>query len=360
MRVDRLWLADFRSWTAAELAPAPEGFTVISGPNGGGKTNLLEAVGWLATLASFRGAPREALVRDGCTRAIVRAEARRGGRAVLLEAELNATGRDRVQVNRQPLRLARDLLGALRVSVFAPDDLTLVKGGPADRRRWLDDALVAVQPRHDPLLSQLERVLRQRNTLLRQAGGRLTPDVTATLDVWDAKLAETGEAVAAAREALLARLEPEVAKAYAQVAPAGAAVTATYVRSWAGPRAAAGAAGRADDVRRGVSLVGPHRDEVALAIDGMAARTQASQGEQRSLALALRLAAHAVVTEAAGESPVLLLDDVFSELDAGRRDALLAHLPPGQALLTTAGGLPPGATPALVVRVVDGRLEEVR
>ena len=357
MRVDRLWLTDFRSWPRVELAPAPEGITVINGPNGGGKTNLLEAVGWLATLASFRGAPRDVMVREGSARAIVRAEAVRGGRPVLLEAELNVTGRDRVQVNRQPLRRVRDLLGAIRVSVFSPDDLVLVKGGPGDRRRWLDDALVAVQPRHDALLSRLDRVLRQRNTLLRQAVGRLTAEVAATLDVWDAKLAETGEAVALARETLLARLEPEIAKAYAQVAPAGAAVTARYVRSWSGPLAAAVAGSRADDVRRGVSLVGPHRDEVVLTVDGMAARTQASQGEQRSLALALRLAAHAVVTDAAGESPVLLLDDVFSELDAARRDALLAHLPAGQALLTTAGGLPPGASPALVLRVVEGRLE---
>jgi DNA replication and repair protein RecF len=216
---------------------------------------------------------------------------------------------------------------------------------------------VAVHPRNDGLRSDLDRVLRQRNTLLKQAGGRLTPDVEATLDVWDAKLAETGEALAAARDALVARLEPVAAKAYDQVADTAAQVTMTYDAPWRPAGLAATlAAARVDDLRRGVSTVGPHRDEVALAVNGLPARTHASQGEQRSLALALRLAAHEVVTDAAGSAPVLLLDDVFSELDPGRSEALLAHLPPGQALLTTAGPLPAAATPDLVVRVRAGRI----
>jgi DNA replication and repair protein RecF len=356
MRVTRLWLTDFRNYEAAELVPAPDGLTVVVGSNGEGKTNLLEAIGYLATLSSFRGAPAEALVRQGSERAIVRAEGEREDRALLLEAEINRVGRDRVQVNRQPLRRSRDLLGALRVSVFAPDDLVLVKGGPGERRRFVDDVLVALHPKHDALQRDLERVLRQRNTLLRQSGGRLTAEIASTLDVWDAKLVSTGEALVAAREELVAQLEPEVGKAYDQVAHTAADVSVVYERSWAGDLAAAVAASRPDDVRRGVSLVGPHRDEVALAIGGLPGRTHASQGEQRSLALALRLAAHRIVGEAVGAAPVLLLDDVFSELDPDRSEALLAHLPPGQALLTTAGVIPPAATPALVVRVRAGRI----
>src|SRR5207302_799857 len=152
------------------------------GDNGEGKTSLLEAIGYVATLSSFRGVPNDALVRHGCERAVVRAEGERGARRVLVEVELPVTGRGRASVNRQPLRRVRDLLGAMRVTVFSPDDLTLVKGGPAERRRWLDDALVALHPRHDALRGDLERVLRQRNTLLRQAGGRLTAEVAATLD----------------------------------------------------------------------------------------------------------------------------------------------------------------------------------
>ena len=354
MRVTRLWLTDFRNYTTAELEPDPDGLTVVVGSNGEGKTNLLEAIGYLATLSSFRGAPTDALVRAGCASAVVRAEAERDERPLLIEAELNATGRDRIQVNRQPLKRARDLLGALRVSVFAPDDLVLVKGGPGERRRFLDDVLVALHPKHDALQRDVDRVLRQRNTLLRQSGGKVSAEVASTLDVWDAKLASTGTALVEAREELVARLEPEIAKAYDQVAHTAAEVTVAYRRSWSGALADAIAGSRTDDLRRGVTLVGPHRDELALAIGGLAGRTHASQGEQRSLALALRLAAHRIVGEAVGASPVLLLDDVFSELDPDRSEALLTHLPPGQALLTTAGVVPESARPGALVRVSGG------
>ena len=357
MRVEALWLADFRNYEAAELRPAP-GLTALVGANGEGKTNLLEAIGWLATLSSFRGAPGEALVRSGAGAGVVRAEVVGAGeRKVLLEAELHPSGPDRVLVNRQPLRRARDLLGSLRVSVFSPDDLALVKGGPAERRRLLDDALVACAPRIDALRADLDRVLRQRGSLLKQAGGRATPEVVATHDVWDAKLSALGEDLARARERLVERLAPRVAQAYDRVASAAADVTLAYEAPWRSVGlAAAVAAARADDLRRGVSTVGPHRDELALAVAGLPARTHASQGEQRSLALALRLAVHDVVAEVTDSPPVLLLDDVFSELDPARAAALLDALPPGQALLTTATALPPAARPELVVRVGGGRL----
>jgi DNA replication and repair protein RecF len=355
MRVTRLWLTDFRNYTSAELAPSPDGLTVVVGGNGQGKSNLLEAVGWLATLSSFRGAPAEALVRRGADQAVIRAEGERDGRSLLIEAEVNLTRRDRVLVNRQPLRRARDLLGALRVTIFAPDDLVLVKGGPSERRTYLDDLLVAVHPRNDALRADLERVLRQRTTLLKQAGGRLSGDVAATLDVWDAKLAAVGEELAAARAALVAGLEPEVGKAYDQVAVGlPNDISVLYQQSWDGPLLDALGAARADDVRRGVTTVGPHRDELALAIGDLPARTHGSQGEQRSLALALRLAGHALVTDVTSTPPVLLLDDVFSELDPDRSEALIAHLPAGQALLTTAGPLPVSARPSATVRVAGG------
>jgi DNA replication and repair protein RecF len=239
--------------------------------------------------------------------------------------------------------------------VFSPDDLALVKGGPSERRRMLDDALVASAPRHDATRSDLERILRQRTTLLKQSGGRLSHEIAATLDVWDAKLTEVGEVLGTARAELVDRLEPVVGKAYDELATAGAQVTVTYDAPWrAAGLAAALADARADDVRRGVSTVGPHRDDLVLTVNGLPARTHASQGEQRSLALALRLATHSVVTDVTGSTPVLLLDDVFSELDADRSEALLAHLPPGQALLTTAGALPGSVAPDLVVRVRSG------
>ncbi|HWG73495.1 MAG TPA: DNA replication/repair protein RecF [Acidimicrobiales bacterium] len=359
MHVEQLWLTDFRSYRDAELAPAPEGLTVVKGANGEGKTNLLEAIAYLATLRSFRGAPGEALVRVGAPHAVVRAEAARQGRRLLLEAELRPSGRDRVQVNRQPLRRARDLLGALQVTVFAPDDLALVKGGPHERRGYLDDLLVALHPRHDASRSEVERVLRQRGALLKSAQGQPRPpsDVISTLDVWDAKLGAAGEALVAAREGLVAALGEPTARAYQCLAGAGGdGVTLRYGRSWTGSLVEALGAARADDLRRGVSTVGPHRDEVVVEIGGLPARTHASQGEQRSSALSLRLAGHEVVTRRVGTAPVLLLDDVFSELDRDRAAALLTVLPAGQAVLTTTGDVPAGAHPALTVHVEGGKL----
>ena len=334
---------------------------MIVGDNGQGKTNLLEAVAWLATLSSLRGAPNEALVRVGADRAVVRAEGERDGRRLLLEAEVPARGgRVRVQVNRQPLGRSRELLGALRVSVFSPDDLGLVKGAPEGRRRLLDEALASVGARYGALQDDLARVLKQRGALLKGVErGRLDDSAALTLDVFDARLASVGAAAASARRNLVARLAPVAAAAYDRLAGRTSNLGVVYETAWGHDEAdlaAALAAARADDVRRGVSTVGPHRDELGLVIDGLAARTHASQGEQRTLALALRLAVHEVVTAVADSPPILLLDDVFSELDPDRIKALVTMLPAGQALLTTAGDVPDGITPAAKVRIEAGRL----
>jgi DNA replication and repair protein RecF len=358
VRVDRLWLTDFRNYESADLALAP-GLTVVVGDNGEGKTNLLEAVGYLASLSSFRGAPDDALVRQGAERAFVRAEAERDGRALLIEAEIVVDGRNRVQVNRQTLRRSRDLLGALRASAFSPDDLVLVKGGPAERRRYLDDALVALHPRNDQLRADVDRILRQRNALLKSAGGRLDADAAFTLDVWDARFAEAGEALASARRELVERLRPLLRDAYDQLARMPAEIGVSYASAWQDEGlAAALVASRRDDVRRALSLVGPHRDDLSLTLGGRPSRTHASQGEQRSLALALRLAAHSLVTDLTGSAPVLLLDDVFSELDPGRSAALLRLLPAGQALLTTAGHVPDEARVERLLRIEGGKVME--
>ena len=342
MQITRLWLTDYRSYHELELDLA-EGLTAIIGPNGAGKTNLLEALGFLATLKSFRGAPVDSVVRRGAERAFVRAEGVRDEREVLIELEL-AKGKTRAQVNRQRLRRTRDLLGAVRVTVFAPDDLALVKDGPALRREYLDDALVALDPSADTVVTNLERTLKQRNALLRQGRGRLDESAELTLDVWDAKLAATGEELTKRREALIDSLLPMVNDAYAVLAGRATVLTGTYERSWEGPSLGeALTAGRADDVRRGVTQLGPHRDELTLRLDGLASRSEASQGEQRTLALALRLSAHRLITDRLGEPPLLLLDDVLSELDPDRSRALLANLPPGQTVISSASELPPAA-----------------
>jgi DNA replication and repair protein RecF len=357
--VERLELVDFRNYASARF-DLTAGTTVVTGDNGQGKTNLVEALAYVATLDSFRRAPAEALVRDGCSSAVIRASLRDDdGRDVLVECELTTAGRSRVQVNRQRLARIRDLLGVVRVTVFSPDDLTLVKGGPGERRRLLDETLVALAVKYDALRLELDRVLRQRNTLLRQAGGRLGADEAATLDVWDARLVTVGEQFGRARAALVEQALPHVVAAYERLVGRPAGIAMDYDPPWRQTGlAAALAAARADDLRRAVTTVGPHRDDVELRIGGMPARTHASQGEQRSLALAWRLGAHQLVTERTATTPVLVLDDVLSELDGHRAAALLGSLPAGQVVITTAGTVPPAASPDRVIRIANGAILE--
>jgi DNA replication and repair protein RecF len=343
VRVERCWLTDVRSYGEALVELHP-GRTLVTGRNGQGKTNLVEALSFLATLSSFRQVPSEAMVRTGADRAVIRAEVRHDdGREVLVEVEIPRRGRIRAQVNRQRVARIRDLLGVLRVTVFSPDDLDLVKGGPGVRRAFLDEVLVSRQPALDRLVGDLDRILRQRASLLRQMAGRTTPETLLTLDVWDTKLAAVGDELGRARSALVADLAPVVAEAYGLLAGTPGTARLRYEPAWlADGLGPALAACRSEDLRRQSTGVGPHRDDLEIVLGGMPARSHASQGEQRSLALALRLGAHRLVAARVGEQPVLVLDDVFSELDARRSEALVAALPPAQVLLTTAGLLPDG------------------
>lgn len=365
MRLLSLSLADFRCYRSAEFEPAAA-LTAVVGDNGHGKTSLLEAVSWLATTRSFRGVPDAALVRSGADAAIIRGRIERRGRERLIEAAVARQGRNRVQVNRQAVARAKALGETLIVTVFAPDDLELVKGGPSLRRGYLDDLLAAASPRLAGARSEYERVVRQRNALLR--GHVRSAEDRSTLDVWNQQLAAKGADLVHGRLRLLDRVAGPMAKAYADLTgtSAGGTVEGSYEAEWA-PEGlpdeltaierrltrAVEELGRRE-IERGRTLVGPHRDEWRLQIDGLDARSHASQGEQRSLALALRLAGHAVITEIVGEPPVLLLDDVFSELDPHRSEALVHHLPPGQAVITTATDLPPELVVDRTVTVHDG------
>lgn len=354
LQLDRLWLTDFRSYRSAEIEFSP-GVTALLGQNGRGKTNVIEAISYVTTLSSFRGAPNEAMVHTDAQQAIVRAQGTRGNRSLLIESEISRTGRGRAFLNKQRITKRRDLFDALRVSVFSPDDLELVKEGPQLRRDYLDSTLIAQRPALDSLRSDYERVLKQRNALLRQANGRRTAEIDITLAVWDDKLTQTGEALAAARQQLLQTLIPYVQTAYDDVAQQHVAINIVYEASWqATGLQQALEEKRNEEFRRGVSLVGPHRDDVSILLNGLNSRTQASQGEQRSIALALRLAAHRLVADTIGSAPILLLDDVFSELDPVRSAALLHHLPAGQTILTSATGLPEGSTADLVLSVTPG------
>ena len=365
VQVRALELTDFRCYEHVS-ATLPDGVSVVIGSNGEGKTTLLEAVAWAALGQSFRGVPDAALVRTGEPRAVLRVELDADGRTQQLEAEIHAAGRNRVLVNRRPLGRIRDLAGFLRVTIFSPDDLTLVKGGPAERRRYLDELLVGLTPRYEGTRSDYERVLRHRNALLR--GGLRDADARTTLDVFDDQLTRAGSDLVRGRLRLVDRLAPAVDAAYRSLAGADARVSARYEAEWAGLEPLtvddvelrfreALAARRRAEIDRGATLVGPHRDDWRLQIDGLETRTQSSQGEQRSLALALRLAGHAVCEAVVGSAPVLLLDDVFSELDATRAHALIDHLPKAQTLLTSASNaIPEGIEPERVWRIADGAL----
>jgi len=349
VHVERIAVENFRNYAAAEVSFPPEGVTLILGGNGAGKTNLLEAVGYSLTLRSFRGATTASMVRTGADQGILRAVAHNEARKVLVDIEIHPEGKDRVQLNRQPVRRAAELVSLVTATTFSPDDIELVKGGPQGRRDYLDHLVGAQHLQGAASLADLERVLRQRNALLRSAAGTLKPGIANALEVWDFKLATIGEQVADARSRLAQALQPLVAQAYrllSGLSEERGRACLSYRRSWQGALADAILAARSDDVRRGATTVGPHRDDLAMTIGGLPARSQASQGEQRSLALAMRLGSHQLLAEQHGSNPVVLLDDIFSELDPVRSSALAACLPPGQTLLTTAGEVPADLRPA--------------
>jgi DNA replication and repair protein RecF len=375
VHLSRLGLTDFRSYADVSLELEP-GVTTFCGPNGEGKTNLVEAIGYLATLGSHRVATDAPLVRQGAGRAVLRAMVTATGGSTLVELELNPGRANRVRVNRAPLPRPREILGTLRTVLFAPEDLALVKGDPGERRRFLDELLVATAPRYAGVRADYERVLKQRTALLKSAGGKgqlrgtARQSVTATLDTWDAQLARAGAPLLAGRMRLVAALAPHVAAAYETVSGGqpgdvtgmnyrsstfgsaeefddsltpGTAPAEVVQRDVAQPetallekallRALAGV--RASELDRGVCLVGPHRDELELTIGALPARGYASHGESWSLALALRLASFTLLRQG-HEDPVLILDDVFAELDAGRRDRLAGLVADAEQVLITA------------------------
>ena len=347
MFVRRLALHDFRSYPEVEVE-LEAGPTAFIGANGQGKTNLVEAIDYLATLESHRVASDAPLVRAGTDRAVVRAELVKGERTALLELEITPGKSNRARVNRSPLPRTRDLLGIVRSVMFSPEDLALVKGDPSDRRKLLDGLTAMRTPRLAGVKADYDRVLRQRNTLLKSGRTNRHMDMS-TLEIWDDKLASLGGEIVAARIGLLHDLAPHLGQAYLTVATEAAEnrreVTAVYKSSaeLSGEDVAsvresllAGIEERRREEReRGVSLVGPHRDEVVLTIGELPAKGYASHGESWSLALALRLASFELLRED-DDDPVLILDDVFAELDQGRREHLASLVSDAEQVIVTA------------------------
>ncbi|WP_432493763.1 DNA replication/repair protein RecF [Kineococcus gypseus] len=362
MHVAHLSLVDFRSYAALELDLRP-GTTTFVGLNGQGKTNLVEAIGYAATLGSHRVPGDAPLVRRGAERAVVRAQLVRGERRALVELEITPGRANRARLNGAPVRRTREVLGVLRTVLFAPEDLALVKGDPDGRRRYLDDLLVTRWPRLAGVRSDYERVVRQRTALLKSAGAALRGGRgdASTLDVWDEHLAEVGAELLTARLALLADLRGPAGEAYRAVSRGQGELELSYRSSLpllaGGVAATAGGAvpGREElraallaaaaeqrkaELERGVCLVGPHRDDLLLTLGGMPAKGYASHGESWSVALGLRLASYRLLLEddstADPGGPVLVLDDVFAELDAGRRERLAEVVADAEQVLVTA------------------------
>lgn len=349
MYVRHLGLRDFRSWQTVDLELAP-GRTVFVGPNGFGKTNLVEALWYCATLGSHRVATDAPLIRAGAERAVVSTIVVNEGRELAVDLEIAAGRANKARLNRSPVRSTREVLGAVRAVLFAPEDLALVRGDPGERRRYLDELASVRRPRVAAIRADYDKVLKQRTALLKSAAGsRFRGDVGVleTLDVWDGHLAAHGAELMAARIELTNLLAPEVEKAYQLLAPASRPAAIGYRSSvevdgagddveYLEAALLAGLARRREaELDRGMCLVGPHRDDLELRLGDQPAKGFASHGESWSMALALRLASYELLrTE--GSEPVLILDDVFAELDNARRRALAGVAADAEQVLITA------------------------
>lgn len=362
MKVDWVSLTDFRSYQNLEWQPEP-GVNLLLGPNGAGKTNLLEAIAYMSSLRSFRSVTDGSLIRDDTDAAVIRAGISSQERDRLIEIEVPRVGGRRTQVDKTRLNRTSDLLGALRVIAFLPEDLDLVKRGPAYRRDLLDAVAVQLWPASHLDQSEFDRALRQRNAFLK-SGSR----DDSTLSVWDSRFAQSGGRVMARRAGVIETLSTLLDVAYEDIAQKRHRASIGYVASWSGDdllinRTAADfsaavleavEASRRADYERRLTSVGPHRDEPVFRIDGTDARTHGSQGEQRTMALAVKLASHRAVSDVIGEPPVLLLDDVFSELDPERAGALAKALPPDTQTMISSARPEDVPIPGSVWRVGDG------
>ena len=349
MWVKELRLTDFRSYPSA-LIQLSEGVTTFVGRNGQGKTNLVEAIGYAATLNSHRVSTDAPLVRSGAERALIGLDVVLPDRDCVVEIEVNPGKANRARINRASVTKARDVLGIVHTVHFATEDLALVKGDPAERRRFIDELLIQRSPRMAGVKADYERVLKQRNALLKSAGGarRTTSDnITSTLDVWDEQAANTGAELVAARIALVGELSELVTRAYNDIAGAEAGATISYTSAitddtqstsredWRAWLLEAFQQKRREELDRGITLVGPQRDDLAMWVNDHPAKGFASHGESWSFALSLRLASLAVLRED-GVEPVLILDDVFAELDTHRRNHLTNQVLQSPQVLITA------------------------
>jgi DNA replication and repair protein RecF len=362
MAIRQLELESFRNFGHAMLEFPDEGAILITGSNGQGKTNLLEALFLVTNLRSFRTSDHSAMIGFGKDKSEVSANCiGHSGAPIDISVVLRSSKPLEAFRNGKRVRHQREQIREISSVFFGPDTLELVKGPPQHRRSFLDETLAMVSERYHAIRLSYERALRQRNQLLKQLSGRMDAEGDLTLSVWDQRVALAGEELARARKELVGLLSEPVRSAYDRLCGERAEVTISYELSWKGSLAVALASSHKEDLKFGVTQYGPHRDEMAILLSDQPAREFCSQGEQRSLALSLILAAHQVLNEgfpkeggARRAQAALLLDDVFSELDPKRSAALVSQLPPGQVFITGAGEVPASFRPAAVVHVHSG------
>jgi len=353
--VQDLWLQNFRNYNEAHLSLST-GQIILLGDNGQGKSNLLEAIGYLGTAKSFRGVPAEALIKQNCENAVIRAELRHLDRDLLVEAEISRTRQNKIFVNKQKISPIRNLTGLIPITIFGPDDLNLIKAGPAIRRNYIDDLLVQIHPKNIQTRADLEQVIKQRNALLKQTRGRLTEETIITLQVWDEKFHDLSHEWGKERQRTLENINGYATNAYAELSGGETSLQLLYNPEWLGHGLFESLQKvREDELRRGTTLVGPHRDEIDISLSELPARTHASQGEQRTIALSLRIAGHQLLKKVHNTNPLLLLDDVFSELDTKRAKSLLTLLVADQTFISTAVE-PEYAAESKQVRIQNGSI----
>ncbi len=325
MRLNHLSLKNFRSYTELELSFEP-GVTIFVGRNGEGKTNIIESILYLSFLSSHRTSYDQPLIQLGSTSAYIRATIDNGERELLVELEINADKANRARINQNPVRSQKNLYGALQAIYFSPEDLDLVRGDPSDRRRFIDELLILRSPRMAGVISDYDRAVRQRNALLKSRSS------LSSLESWDKQVAEFGGEIVAARLSALKELEPIFTSVYQEISPEKRAYI-TYKSSTENPSLIPKENSqailnqmleiRSSEIERGLTLVGPHRDDLLLMLGDHFVKGYASQGESWSIALSLKLASYQLLQND-GAKPILILDDVFSELDEERRERLIA------------------------------------
>lgn len=356
MFIKRLELDNFRNYKGIVFEPPTRGVIAIIGDNGQGKTSLLEGIGYLSNKSSFRGANKDVVIRYEQEEAIIRGYFESSkGRELLVEASLSRQGRDKFQINKQTAPIiSHDR--TIPVTIFTSQDIEVVRGAPALRRDFLNNGVEMLYPKGHSIISTVEKILRQRAVLLKQSGGSISSEVASTLDVWDLQLGLYGEKLVELREQLVEHISPHVSEAYREISSSKDDVSISYHRSWQGSLQEQLYKTRREDIRRQSNGIGPHRDDLEVELNNHPIRHNGSQGEQRTAAYALKVGMHSLYREQIGEDPILLLDDVFSELDNSRSERLLESVIAQQTILTTTGNIPTLIEPALKIRVENGTL----